>query len=62
VTEPAGPAQPSSGRARFRLEVFYNWPDLLGLALIAVNVAAALVVFTVDLLGGAELVRRGIHA
>ena len=62
MTEPAGPAQPSSGRARFCLEGFYDWPGLLGLALMAVNVAAALVVFTVDLLGGAELVRRGIHA
>ena len=61
MTEPAGPAQPSSGWARFHLEVLYNWPGLLGLALIAVNVAAALVVFTADLLGGAKLVRRGVH-
>ncbi len=56
MTEPAGPAQPSSGRARFRLEVFYNWPGLLGLALIAVNLAATLVVFTADLLMGIEYV------
>jgi nitrate/TMAO reductase-like tetraheme cytochrome c subunit len=56
VTEPRGPAQSSSERARFRLEVFYNWPGLLGLALIAVNVAAGLVVFVADLLVGVEYV------
>jgi nitrate/TMAO reductase-like tetraheme cytochrome c subunit len=41
---------------RFRLEVFYNWPGLLGLALIAVNVAAAVVVLVADLLVGVEYV------
>ena len=52
MTEPRGPSQLYSGRARFRLEVFHDWPDLLGLALIAVNVAAALLVFTANLLMG----------
>jgi hypothetical protein len=52
VTEPPGPAEPAFGRARFRLEVCYNWPGPLGLALIAVNVAAALLVFTANLLMG----------
>jgi hypothetical protein len=56
VTAPEEPTPPPSGRTRFRLEVFYNWPGLLGLALIAVNVAAALVVFVADLLIGVEYV------
>jgi len=47
---------PSPRGARFRLEVFYNWPGLLGLALIAVNVAVALVVLAADLLVGVEYV------
>ena len=47
---------PSSEGSRFRLAVFYNWPGLLGLALIAVNVAAALAVFVADLLVGVEYV------
>lgn len=40
--------------SRFRLEVFYNWPGLLGLALIAVSGAAALAVFAADVLVGVE--------
>ena len=56
MTGPSGPARPPSGRGRFRLEVFYNWPGLLGLALIAVNVAAAFVVFTADLVMHIEYV------
>ena len=42
--------------SRSRLEIFYNWPSLLGLALIVVNLAAALVVLVVDLLVGVEYV------
>jgi hypothetical protein len=42
--------------SRFRLEVFYNWPGLLGLALIAVNVAVGLAVFIADLFVGIEYV------
>jgi hypothetical protein len=42
--------------SRFRLEVFYNWPGLLGLALIAVNVAVGLAVFFADLFVGVEYV------
>lgn len=49
MTTPQGPAaQPRRGPS-FRLEIFYNWPGLLGLALIAVNVAVALAVFVADL-------------
>jgi hypothetical protein len=55
VSAAQGSGQPP-GRARFRLEVFYNWPGLLGLALIAVNVAAALAVLVADLLVGVEYV------
>jgi NapC/NirT cytochrome c family, N-terminal region len=47
---------PPRERARFRFEIFYNWPALLGLALVAVNVAAAFVVFAADLLVGIKYV------
>jgi hypothetical protein len=56
VTEPSDPARPPHRLPSFRLEVFYNWPGLLGLALIAVNVAAAFVVFAADLLVDVEYV------
>ena len=39
-----------------RLALFSNWPGLLGLALVAVNVAAALAVFVADLFVGVEYV------
>jgi nitrate/TMAO reductase-like tetraheme cytochrome c subunit len=47
---------PQPEGSRFRLEVFYNWPGLLGVALIAVNLAAALAVFAADLFVGVEYV------
>jgi hypothetical protein len=47
---------PSPEGSRFRLEIFYNWPGLLGLVLVAVNVAAGLVVFIADLFVRVEYV------
>jgi len=41
-------------RARFRFDVFYNWPGLLGVALISVCVALALAVFAADLWIGVD--------
>jgi hypothetical protein len=42
--------------SRFRLEVFYNWPGLLGIALVAVSLAATVAVFAADLFVGVEYV------
>jgi hypothetical protein len=47
-------APPDGPRSRF--EVFYNWPGLIGVALIAVNVATALAVLIADLAFGVEYV------
>lgn len=49
MTESLGSTPPPASRGRFRFEVFYNWPGLLGVALIAVNGAVALAVFVADL-------------
>lgn len=51
-----GSGEPPAAPRGFRLEIFYNWPGLLGVALVAVNVAAALVVLVADLLIGVEYV------
>ncbi|MEN8182499.1 MAG: NapC/NirT family cytochrome c [Myxococcota bacterium] len=40
--------------SHFRLEAFYNWTGLLGLALVAVNLAASFVVLAADILVGVE--------
>jgi hypothetical protein len=40
--------------SHFRLEAFYNWTSLLGVALVVVNLAASFVVLAADILVGVE--------
>jgi hypothetical protein len=45
---------PAPEGPRSRLEVFYNWPSLIGIALVAVNVATAIAVGVADFVFGVE--------